>query len=75
MTFDDQDTAAERHEARIRNCRSCQKRIVFLENPASGKSVPVDEDTVEENDDAFDSSRHVSHFTTCDKPEKFSRKR
>lgn len=74
MSFESDD-ASDAHELRIKNCRSCQKRIVFLENPATGKTVPVDADTVEESDDAFDSSRHVSHFKTCDRPDSFSRKR
>lgn len=71
----DEPTAADRHELRIRNCTSCQARIVFLENPSSGKTVPVDADAVEEGDDAYDSSRHTSHFRTCSDPGKHSRKR
>jgi hypothetical protein len=43
---------------------------VFLPT-ANGKSMPVDAETVEETDDAFDHKRHVSHFATCDQPGKF----
>lgn len=75
MTFDDVDQAHENHEARIRTCRSCQARIVFLPNPATGKTVPVDAENVEDDDDAYDSSRHTSHFRTCTRPEAHSRKR
>jgi hypothetical protein len=71
----DEPTDADRHEQRILNCKSCQARIVFLENPATGRVVPVDADTVEAFDDAFDSSRHTSHFKTCSDPGKHSRKR
>jgi hypothetical protein len=55
-------------------CRSCGQYIVFLPT-ASGKSMPVDADTVEESDDGYDPKRHVSHFSTCDQPERFRKPR
>ena len=47
MSFNDDDTS-EAHEKRIGRCReqSCRKQIIWLENPATGKNVPVDADTV-----------------------------
>ncbi|MGH9641472.1 MAG: hypothetical protein ACRD3Q_03520 [Terriglobales bacterium] len=75
MTFEDLDDTNEAHERRIVRCRACQARIIFLESPATGKRVPVDADTVEADDQAYDSSRHVSHFTTCSDPNRFSKGR
>lgn len=74
MTFDDQDTAAERHEQRIKNCKSCMARIVWF-TTASGKSMPVDADTVEEDDEELDLSRHQSHFASCPNSAKHRRPR
>lgn len=74
MSFDE-PTDADRHELRIRNCTSCSARIVFLENPSTGRTVPVDAETVEASDQAFDSSRHASHFRSCPNASKHSRKR
>lgn len=74
MSFDE-PTGADRHELRIRNCKSCGARMVFLENPATGSQVPVDAETVDVDDKDFDASRHTSHFKTCTQPGKHSRKR
>lgn len=63
MSFDE-DQTTEAHERRITRCRSCQARIIFL-TTAAGKKMPVDADTVEPNDEEFDSERHESHFATC----------
>jgi len=71
----DEPTAADRHELRIRNCTSCSARIVFLENPDTGRTVPVDAETVDVDDQVYDSSRHTSHFRTCPNASKHSRKR
>lgn len=57
-------------------CRepSCRKLIVWLTNPATGKTVPVDADTVKPEHDHFDSKLgHVSHYKTCTAPNKFSK--
>lgn len=60
MSFDDDTTEA--HERRIGRCReqSCRARIVWLENPRTGKSVPCDADTVEPDDTEFDDERHIA---------------
>lgn len=63
MSFDDDDTT-EAHEKRITRCRSCNARIIFL-TMASGKKMPVEADTVEVDDEEFDSERHESHFAQC----------
>lgn len=63
MFGDDGDTT-ESHERRITRCRSCRARIIWFQTPA-GKSMPVDADTVEVDDDQLDLDRHVSHFATC----------
>lgn len=63
MSFEDDETTEE-HERRITRCKSCRARIVWLKT-VTGKNMPVDADTVEADDETFDSSRHVSHFATC----------
>lgn len=78
MTFADDDEdprLIEAHERRIGRCReqSCRKQIIWLKNPKTGKSVPVDADTVAVTDQEFDSERHVSHFKTCTAPNRFSK--
>lgn len=45
-------------------CRSCGARIVFLVT-STGKAMPVDADTVQPTDLAFDHQRHRSHYATC----------
>lgn len=63
MTFEPDETT-EKHERRITRCRSCRARIIFL--PTSlGKTMPVEADTVEPEDEEFDGSRHESHFAKC----------
>lgn len=63
MSFDGDETT-EAHEKRITRCRSCNARIIFLAT-AAGKMMPVDADTVEPEDEEFDTKRHESHFVTC----------
>lgn len=63
MSFDDDETN-EAHERRITRCKSCRARIIWFKTD-SGKSMPVDADTVEPEDDELDLDRHVSHFSTC----------
>lgn len=50
--------------ARFTTCSSCGASIVFLRT-ATGKSNPVNADTVRAGDDMLDVTRHVSHFATC----------
>lgn len=70
MSFDDDETT-EAHEKRIKRCRSCNAKIIFLPTPA-GKSMPVDADTVEPADELYDADKHESHFRTCPDANKFS---
>lgn len=72
MSFLDDDTT-EAHERRITRCNSCRARIVWLKT-AAGKNMPVDADSVEPEDDEFDLSRHVSHFSTCQNADQHRRK-
>ena len=80
MTFDGYDENEERalqaHEYRIRRCRAreCNARIVWLKT-AAGKTMPVDADSVEPSDTAFDPKRHVSHFATCPASTRFRQPR
>lgn len=77
MSFEDladDGEKTERHERRIKHCRSCNARIIFLPT-AAGRSMPVDADTVEEDDEDFDPSRHTSHFVTCPNADKHRRGR
>ena len=66
-------------------CREngCRAPILFLNSPRSGKSVPVDAESLNEEDAEalcrgesvdFDKARgHISHFSTCKNPNRFSR--
>lgn len=59
-----EEDTTEAHERRITRCGSCRARIIWLLTPA-GKRMPVDADSVEPEDDAFEFGKHVSHFATC----------
>lgn len=75
MTFETDDTT-EAHERRISRCRepTCRAQIVWLENPSTGRNVPVDAETVKADDEHFDTNKgHVSHFKTCKTPARFSK--
>jgi hypothetical protein len=61
---DDDEAAEQRHEDRIRRCRSCNARIIWLKTQA-GKNMPVDADTVDHDETEFDPAKHVSHFSSC----------
>lgn len=56
------------------SCRSCKADIVFLRT-AAGKTMPVNADTVEPGDTEFEYGRHVSHYSTCNDPERFRKRR
>lgn len=73
MTSEESDTTEE-HERRITRCRSCRARIIWLKTSA-GKNMPVDADTVEPEDQEFDSTRHQSHFATCPNADHHRKKR
>ncbi len=61
---------------------TCKREIFFLFNQETGNTVPVDPDSMLEEEiyryktgsDTvyFDKSYHVSHFKTCRKPDNFS---
>jgi hypothetical protein len=63
------------------NEHTCGKRIFFLYNQKTKRTVPVNADTMSEDEIKdyllrkrtvyFDSSRHVSHFKSCTAPNKF----
>ena len=62
MSFEPSTT--ESHERRITRCKSCRAQIIWFRT-ASGKSMPVNADTVEPEDDEYEHGRHISHFSTC----------
>lgn len=75
MSFEDvADNEQQAHEQRIKRCKSCNAKIIFLLTPA-GKFCPTDADTVEAEDQTFEWGRHVSHFTTCTDPNKHRKSR
>jgi hypothetical protein len=77
MNFLEEDST-EAHERRIRRCsqQGCRTQIIFLPNPATGRSVPVDADTVEPEHSEYDpAAGHISHFRTCTAPDRFSKSR
>lgn len=74
MGFESADETTEQHERRIVRCRACQARIIFLQSANDpAKKVPTDADTVEPEDEVFDSQRHESHYRTCTDPGRFSK--
>lgn len=70
-------TEADRLRASCRavECReeSCRKPLIWLKNPATGKTVPVDASSVGAMDTEYVSGRHVSHYKTCTAPNRFSK--
>ncbi|MEY4760642.1 MAG: hypothetical protein RLZZ200_498 [Pseudomonadota bacterium] len=77
MSFEDLEDDGRNeaaHERRIKRCRSCNAKIIWLKT-AGGKNMPVDEGTVEAGDYEFDSKRHKSHFATCAQADQHRRPR
>jgi len=72
MSFEDLDDYTEAHEKRIKRCSapSCRARIIFLPT-SGGRSMPVDADTVDAEDEVYEQGKHVSHFTTCTESDRF----
>ena len=64
----------ESEHTKLAKCRSCDEYIVFLKTKR-GANMPVDADSVEEGDELFDHTRHVSHFSTCPDADKFRRRK
>lgn len=58
----------------IEHCRKCQKAIVWMKT-RNGKNMPVDAETVLDEDTEFTKERHVSHFATCPYAESFRTKK
>lgn len=54
-------------------CKKCPQMIVWLPTK-SGKQMPVDAQTVRENDTMYDAKVHVSHFATCPAARDFRKK-
>lgn len=73
MSFDDDYGTSEAHERRITRCRACRAKIIFLAT-STGKSMPVDADTVEPDDQEFEAGRHESHFASCPGAQQFRRR-
>ena len=67
------------------NCKedNCDGTFIYLINPETGKSVPVDYHTITEEEFKimateqvyYNKLHHVSHFKTCKNPNRFSRTR
>lgn len=55
-------------------CReeTCRARMVYLPT-RNGSTMPVDADTVDADDVLYEPPRHVSHFKTCKKPNRFGK--
>ena len=51
-------------------CRECDEYIVFLPT-STGKQMPIDADSVDEDDTEFDPKKHVTHFSTCTNAARF----
>jgi hypothetical protein len=74
MSFEDPDDTTEAHELRIKRCRSCNARIIWLLT-VNLKNIPVDADTVEPAETQFDHTRHKSHFATCPNADQHRRRK
>lgn len=59
---------------RVRKCSAsnCGASIIFLPT-SSGRSMPINADTVDKEDEIYTHGKHVSHFATCPAHEKFRR--
>jgi len=55
-------------------CRepTCAARMIFLPT-RNGSNMPIDADSVSADDVVFDPPRHVSHYATCKKPNRFGK--
>jgi len=58
----------------VQHCRACQAAIVFLKTK-TGKSIPINADTVRVGDTDFDHTRHKSHFADCPQASQFRKPR
>lgn len=59
-----------------RECRSCGAPMVFLNNPKTGRAVPVNVDAgLKPEDLQYDPTRHKAHFITCPDAAKYRKKR
>lgn len=61
-------------KARSVVCTGCGGRMIYLRT-RTGSRMPVDAETVAEDDHIFDHKRHTSHFATCPKAGDFRRPR
>lgn len=46
--------------------------MIFLPT-RNGSNMPIDADSVSDDDVVFDPPRHVSHYKTCKKPNRFGK--
>jgi hypothetical protein len=58
---------------RVFRCKACRAQIVFLLT-AGRRRMPVNLETVEPGDIAYEPGRHVNHWSTCSAPKSFRRK-
>ena len=61
------------HEKRIVLCGACKAQIIFLPTVA-GRSMPVDAETVDAEDEVYERGKHVSHFSTCTDSDRFRKR-
>lgn len=59
---------------RVSACRSCGAQVVWMENPKTGKKMPVNAETVEKGDEHLDLGHQTSHFATCPQADKWRRR-
>lgn len=52
------------HERRIKRCKFCTAKIIWFKDQ-EGRNVPVDEDTVEADDEEFEPEKHLPHLPVC----------
>lgn len=60
--------------SRTTKCHSCNAPIIFLPTKLN-KMIPVNAETVRNQDVLFDSKFHVSHFATCPAAERHRKPR
>lgn len=63
------DMSQVQYPPRVVGCKECGAAIVFVRT-ALAKVMPVNAET-HDGEHFFNPEKHISHFSTCTKPEKF----
>ena len=68
--------------ARKKQCEACATELIFLENPKTGKFVPVEIESIDEDElmsidmgeeIQYRAGAHVNHYLNCTDPNRFTK--